>query len=189
MTNELIDLFDEAKRILADKNAGPAEKAAAVGFYRTIRERKKIVDFASNKITAFQTLVLKNVSNKILAFSGANDFTDQLCASVSPLSATYHSKKTKKQREKALNDFKNGHINVLCSTKALNQGLDIPDANIGIMCGITSKSLSMIQRVGRLIRFQENKVGEIYILYVENSQEEKWLKNAVKSLNNVTWLP
>ena len=47
----------------------------------------------------------------------------------------------------------------------------------------------MIQRVGRLIRFQEGKIGEIYILYVENSQEEKWLKNAVKSLNNVNWLP
>ena len=78
---------------------------------------------------------------------------------------------------------------MLCSTKALNQGLDIPDANMGVMCGITSKSLPMIQRVGRLIRFQEGKVGEIYILYVENSQEEKWLKNAVKSLNNVNWLP
>ena len=181
--------FDEAKRIMGDKNAHPSDKKCAVMFYRAIRERKKIVDFAANKITEFQTLVLKNVHNKILAFSGANDFTDQLCASVSPLSATYHSKKTKKQREKALNDFKNGHINVLCSTKALNQGLDIPDANIGIMCGITSKSLSMIQRVGRLIRFQEGKVGEIYILYVENSQEEKWLKSATKSLNNVNWLP
>ena len=183
------DAFNEAKRILADNNAGPSEKAAAVGFYRSIRERKKIVDFAANKIIEFQTLVLKNVNKKMLAFSGANDFTDQLCASVSPLSATYHSKKTKKQREKALNDFKNGHVNVLCSTKALNQGLDIPDANIGIICGLTSKALSMIQRIGRLIRFQENKVGDIYILYVENSQEEKWLKNAVKSLNNVNWLP
>ncbi len=183
------DAFNEAKRILGDNNAGPSEKAAAVGFYRSIRERKKIVDFATNKITEFQTLVLKNVDKKMLTFSGANDFTDQLCASVSPLSATYHSKKTKKQREKALNDFKNGHVNVLCSTKALNQGLDIPDANIGIICGLTSKALSMIQRVGRLIRFQEGKVGDIYILYVENSQEEKWLKNAVKSLNNVNWLP
>lgn len=152
------------------------------------KTKKKIVDFASNKITEFQKLVLQNASNKILAFSGANDFTDQLCASVSPLSATYHSKKTKKQREKALNDFKNGHVNVLCSTKALNQGLDIPDASIGIICGLTSKALSMIQRIGRLIRFQKDKVGDIYILYVENSQEEKWLKNAVKSLNNVNWL-
>ena len=58
---------------------------------------------------------------------------------------------------------------------------------MGIICGITSKSLSMIQRVGRLIRFQEDKVGEIIILYVADSQEEKWLKKAVKNLNNVIW--
>tara|TARA_R110001592_G_scaffold129419_2_gene341914 strand:- start:1912 stop:3087 length:1176 start_codon:yes stop_codon:yes gene_type:complete len=183
------DAFDQAKFIMGNKNAHPSDKKSAVMFYRAIRERKKIVDFASNKITEFQKLVLNNMGNKILAFSGANDFTDQMCASVSPLSDTYHSKKTKKQKEKALADFKAGNINVLCSTKALNQGLDIPDANVGIICGITSKSLSMIQRVGRLIRFQEGKVGEIYILYVENSQEEKWLKSATKSLNNVNWLP
>ena len=180
--------FDEAQRIMGDKNAHPSDKKSAVMFYRAIRERKKVVDFASNKIAEFQKLVLNNMGSKILAFSGANDFTDQLCASVSPLSATYHSKKTKKQREKALEDFRTNKINVLCSTKALNQGLDIPDANMGIMCGITSKALPMIQRIGRLIRFQEGKVGEIYILYVKDSQEEKWLKNATKSLNNVNWI-
>ena len=180
--------FDEAKRILADKSAHPADKKAAVLFYKAIRDRKKIVDFASNKVAVFQKLVFDNMDSKILAFSGANDFTDELCASVDPLSATYHSKKTKKQREKALEDFKTGAINVLCSTKALNQGFDIPDANMGIMCGITSKALPMIQRIGRLIRFQEGKVGEIYILYVKDSQEEKWLKNATKSLNNVNWI-
>ena len=53
------DAFNEAKRILGDKNAGPAEKQAAVQFYRCIRQRKKIVDFASNKITEFQKLVLQ----------------------------------------------------------------------------------------------------------------------------------
>tara|TARA_R110002012_G_scaffold1455_8_gene6174 strand:+ start:2868 stop:4046 length:1179 start_codon:yes stop_codon:yes gene_type:complete len=180
--------FDEAKRIMGDKNAHPADKKSAVLFYRAIRERKKIVDFAANKVAVFQQLVFDNMDSKILAFSGANDFTDELCASVDPLSATYHSKKTKKQREKALEDFKTGAINVLCSTKALNQGLDIPDANMGIMCGITSKALPMIQRVGRLIRFQEDKIGEIYILYVKDSQEEKWLKNATRTLNNVNWI-
>ena len=45
----------------------------------------------------------------------------------------------------------------------------------------------MIQRVGRLLRFKKDKIGKIIILYVSNSQEEKWLKNAVKSLDNVIW--
>ena len=30
-------------------------------------------------------------------------------------------------------------------------------------------------------------LGKIIILYVQNSQEEKWLKNAVKGLNNIIW--
>ena len=59
---------------------------------------------------------------------------------------------------------------------------------MGIICGITSKSLPMIQRVGRLVRFQEDKVGEIIILYVKDSQEEKWLKNSTKDLDNVIWM-
>ena len=58
--------FDEAKRIMGDKNAHPADKKCAVMFYRAIRERKKIVDFAANKVTEFQKLVLTNVHNKIL---------------------------------------------------------------------------------------------------------------------------
>ena len=45
----------------------------------------------------------------------------------------------------------------------------------------------MIQRVGRLLRFQEGKIGKIIILYVKDSQEEKWLKQSVKDLNNVIW--
>ena len=179
--------FDNAKLIMANKNASAREKQAAVMFYKAIRMRKQIVDFAENKIHTFKEIYEDNPDNKILVFSGANDFTDKLCESISPNAMTYHSKKTKKQKELALECFKDGRINVLCSTKALNQGFDVPDANMGIICGITSKSLSMIQRVGRLIRFQEDKIGEIIILYVKDSQEEKWLKNAVRNLNNVIW--
>ena len=181
------DAFNEAKRILGDHRSSSEDRQAAVQFYRCIRERKIIVDFALNKVKKFQKLILENSDKKILVFSGANKFTDALCDSVSPLALSYHSNKTKKQKEDALQKFRDGDINILCSTKALNQGLDIPDANMGIICGLTSKSLSMIQRVGRLLRFKKDKTGEIIILYVKDSQEEKWLKNAVKNLDNVIW--
>ena len=133
-------------------------------------------------------IVHSNLDKRILGFGGANEFTDMLTDSVSPLAVAYHSKKSKKQKQAALDAFKDGSINVLCSTKALNQGFDVPDANFGIICGITSKSLSMIQRVGRLIRFQEGKVGKIVIIYVKDSQEEKWLKNSVRQMKNVNWI-
>jgi superfamily II DNA or RNA helicase len=179
--------FDEAQRIMRTKDASGAEKKAAILFYKAIRDRKTVIDYAHNKIKKFQSIYYKNTDKKILVFGGANDFTDQLCDSIAPYAMAYHSKKTKKQRDVALELFKTGDINVLCSTKALNQGFDVPNANMGIICGITSKGLSMIQRVGRLVRFQENKVGKIIILYVADSQEEKWLKNATKTLNNVVW--
>lgn len=180
------DAFNEAKRILASKSATGVQMQAAVQFYRLIRARKQIVDFADNKINKFQQIYAANTDKKILVFGGANDFTDKLCDSI-PGGMAYHSKKTKKQKELALESFKNDDINVLFSTKALNQGFDVPNANMGILCGITSKSLSMIQRVGRLIRFQEDKIGKIVIIYVADSQEEKWLKKATKSLKNVVW--
>ena len=180
--------FDRAKDIMKNPNSNSEDRRAAAQFYQAIRERKVIIDFAENKITKFKSLVMNNLDSKILAFSGANAFTDQLAESVDPLAMSYHSGKTKKQRELILSAFKNDIIKILCSTKALNQGLDIPDANMGIMCGITSKSLPMIQRVGRLVRFQEGKTGEIIILYVKDSQEEKWLKNSTKNLDNVNWM-
>tara|TARA_R110002012_G_scaffold24556_10_gene81992 strand:+ start:3814 stop:4998 length:1185 start_codon:yes stop_codon:yes gene_type:complete len=180
--------FDEAKRILADNSAGPHEKQWAILFYKSIRMRKNVVDFAINKIEMIKNIVLLNMKNRILTFSGANEFTDKICDALSPLARSYHSKKTKKQRKESLESFKSGDINVLCSTKALNQGFDVPDADMGIICGLTSKSLTMIQRVGRLLRFQENKVGTIIVLYIKNSQEEKWLKSSVKDLNNINWV-
>ena len=92
-------------------------------------------------------------------------------------------------RKKALQDFKDNEIKVLCSTKALNQGYDIPDAQLGIICGLDSKALQMIQRVGRLLRLSNSdKVGEIVVLYVRDSQEEKWLRNAIKNLSNISWI-
>ena len=134
------------------------------------------------------TQIDNNLDNRIITFGGKNSFTDELAASVSPLAEVYHSKRSAKLRKEALRKFKEGEVNVLCSTKALNQGFDVPNANVGVICGLTSKALSMVQRVGRLIRFEEGKKGLVYVLYVKDSQEEKWLKNSVQKLNGVKWL-
>ena len=184
------DAFDRAKHIMGSgkHTASNADKAAAAQFYRSIRARKAVVDHADNKIAWLQKIVIKNIGEKILVFGGSNEFTNKLADATETFSSIYHSGRTKKQKEKALADFRSGDKPVLCSTKALNQGFDVADATMAVICGLTSKALTMIQRVGRIIRYQEGKIGKIYVLYVKDSQEEKWLKSSVRKLDNVTWL-
>ena len=184
------DAFDRAKHIMGSgkHTASNADKAAAAQFYRSIRARKAVVDHADNKIAELQKIVIKNIGEKILVFGGSNEFTNRLADATETFSSIYHSGRTKKQKEQALADFRSGDKPVLCSTKALNQGFDVADATMAVICGLTSKALTMIQRVGRIIRYQENKIGKIYVLYVKDSQEEKWLKSSVRKLDNVTWL-
>jgi len=174
------DAFAEANRIL---RGGPGDKGAAAQFFNAIRQRKAVVQHAENKLHVSKQIADHHAGEKILTFSGTNEFTNAMGAELNGL--VYHSGKSQKQREKILQEFKDSEGSVLCSTKALNQGFDVPDVGIGIIAGLESKSLPMIQRVGRLIRFKENKRGRVYILYVQDSQEEKWMDQATKSLNNV----
>jgi len=197
------DAFNEAKRIIGSNNVTAIEKQHAVMFYKAMRLRKSVVDFAENKIYGVRDILIKlqktlikvnENKSKIITFAGANDFTDRIAECINNnktviyKAVTYHSKMTPKKREKSLNAFKMGNTDVICSTKALNQGLDVPDADMAIICGLTSKSLTMIQRVGRILRFAEHKTGRIIILYIKDTQEEKWLKSAVKGLTNVNWV-
>lgn len=178
------DAFNMAKMVLSGKV--PGDKAAAVMFYAAIRERKEIVQHAYNKLDYTDRIAAEYEDKKILVFSGTNSFTDDMAEHLDGLA--YHSGKTKKVREKILEQYKSGENKILCSTKALNQGFDVPDSEVGIIAGLDSKSLPMIQRVGRLLRLAEDKVGKIFILYVAESQEEKWLRSAVSKLSNVNWL-
>jgi superfamily II DNA or RNA helicase len=179
------DAFKTAQAILAKRIPGDA--GAAAQFYRAIRERKKIVQHAYNKLEYAEGIVNDwHPKSKILVFSGTNDFTDSMAAILG--GESYHSGKGKKQRTETLRRYKNGLNRVLCSTKALNQGFDVPDSEVGIIAGLDSKSLPMIQRVGRLLRLSGDKIGKVYILYVKDSQEEKWLNKAVSKLSNVNWI-
>tara|TARA_R100001126_G_scaffold100359_2_gene77932 strand:+ start:829 stop:2001 length:1173 start_codon:yes stop_codon:yes gene_type:complete len=174
------DAFNEANRIL---RGGQGDKGAAAQFFNAIRQRKAVVQHAENKLHMASHIGDHHQDDKILTFSGTNEFTNLMAQALDGY--VYHSGLSKKKREYTLELFNESESAVLCSTKALNQGFDVPDVGIGIIAGLESKALPMIQRVGRLIRFKEGKRGRVYILYVKDSQEEKWMNQATKTLHNV----
>lgn len=85
-----------------------------------------------------------------------------------------HSKLGSQARKNALDRFRSGELRILVSCRALDEGFDVPCANVGIVLSCSSIERQRIQRLGRVLRRQEGKaIASLYYLYLENTVEER----------------
>ena len=70
-----------------------------------------------------------------------------------------------KDRDKILDDFASGKLQVLTSMKCLDEGVDVPRSELAIFCASTGNPRQFIQRRGRILRKHPDKF-EIHDLVV-----------------------
>lgn len=80
---------------------------------------------------------------------------------------TFTGKDSKSKRSILLKSFEDGTLDVLLAMKCLDEGVDIPRAEVGIFTSSTGNPREFIQRRGRLLRrHQEKKYSYIYDIIV-----------------------
>jgi superfamily II DNA or RNA helicase len=75
------------------------------------------------------------------------------------------------EREDALKRFASGELLTLVSSRVLNEGIDVPDAEVGIVVAGTQGEREHVQRVGRLLRPCPGKRARVYELVMRASTE------------------
>jgi len=75
------------------------------------------------------------------------------------------------ERQEVLRRFQDGTLRALVSAQVLNEGLDVPDAEVGIVVAGRMGEREHVQRVGRLLRPGQGKRALIYELVVMESNE------------------
>jgi len=85
-----------------------------------------------------------------------------------------------KQLETIMKDYIDNKFTNLSTAIMLDVGADIPDIETTVIHSATSKALQDIQRRGRGIRKFEDKIARNIQIYVEGTQDEKWLKSRLK---------
>lgn len=77
------------------------------------------------------------------------------------------------KREKLINDFKTGDLEMLCAVNILNEGVDLPSANILLLARPTTSDIVFSQQIGRGSRTNGDKNKICYILdYVDLCEKQ-----------------
>lgn len=144
--------------------------------------RMRFIYNLNSKFEAAQWL-LKNVipqDKRTLIFCGSIDHADRLCLN------TYHSK----SGTEGYNKFIGKKVNRLACVEALNEGDNIPNVDIAFIDQLNSNGQDLIQRIGRIIRYEVGHTGKIIILCVKNTVDAKWTVNALAGLDKskVRWI-
>ena len=89
----------------------------------------------------------------------------------------------KKDAVRLVSQFNAGEIDVIATSKALQQGVTLTGLQNIILVTFQSSSGQLIQTIGRVIRKVQGKIGRVYIIVTRDTYEEKWLKEMTKVKN------
>ncbi len=86
--------------------------------------------------------------------------------------AAVHSELGADEREQRLENLQQGKLAALAAPRILDEGIDVPDADLGIVMASNRSRRQMIQRLGRVLRKRGRKVAGFVVLYAENTVED-----------------
>ena len=77
-----------------------------------------------------------------------------------------------KERNAFLNGFRDGTYSILVTSKVLNEGVDVPEANVAIIVSGSGSVREHVQRLGRILRKREGKQAVLYELISKQTSEQ-----------------
>ena len=134
------------------------------------REQKRIALAAPAKLQLLERLLEQHEGDRILIFTYDNATVYQIARRFL-IPAITHQTKIKERRQILLR-FHSGDYPILVTSQVLNEGVDVPAANVGIVLSGTGSVREHVQRLGRLLRKHGEKQAVLYEVVTRDTAEE-----------------
>jgi superfamily II DNA or RNA helicase len=105
---------------------------------------------AEAKIAKVADLLAQHREDKVIVFSEYNALVDAISRRLLLPAITYRTEAG--ERRAILTGFREGRYSKLVTGRVLNEGVDVPDANVAIVASGSSATREYIQRLGRILR-------------------------------------
>jgi superfamily II DNA or RNA helicase len=155
--------------------------------------RSRILNLSQKRIYLTAKLVAANKGKKTLIFHENVDACEVITTVLKAFNVragVYHSRMPVKKRVEMLTRYRAGDLQVLVTCRALDEGFNVPETEVGIIAASTATRRQRIQRLGRIVRPATGKEeASIYTLVatgpeIARLQEEE---QELEGVANVTW--
>ena len=133
------------------------------------QRHRQLAFAAPSKLAYVERLLHKHRRDRALLFTDRNDTAYDLSRRFLAPIITHQTKVS--ERAAILDDFAGGVYNALVTSKVLNEGVDMPAANVGIVISGSGSAREHVQRLGRILRKQGDKRAVLYELVAADTSE------------------
>lgn len=108
-------------------------------------------------------------NEKIIIFTLYNDLVYRISQRFLVPAITHHT--PRKERREILSNFESGAYPVVVTSQVLDEGVDVPDASVGVILGGTGSNREYVQRLGRLLRKKDEKLARLIEIISKETME------------------
>lgn len=184
--NLVMELINNKRKFaLWLKKTGHEEKFAKgmlAQFMKLLKKRKSFVLSHPKKFELANKILDYRKNKKCILFSS----TIKDAELFKNRAYVLHSKKKKKENKEIIDKFNLEKIGNISTSKSCDAGVDIKGLSVGIIISGDSSTTRMVQRTGRCIRLEINKLAEMFSLVIAGTNDELWFNNANKNQSYIT---
>jgi superfamily II DNA or RNA helicase len=129
----------------------------------------KIVFNSEAKIEKLREYLDAYRKEKTLIFTRYNQLVYRISRQFFIPAITYRT--PKEERRDVLTKFKSGEYNAIVTSQVLDEGVDVPDASLGLILSGSGSSREYIQRLGRILRKSRGKHAKLIEIVAKKTVE------------------
>lgn len=134
------------------------------------RTQKTIAQASEAKVRKLERLLETHRHDRVLIFTSDNETVYKISRRFLIPAITHQTRV--KERHETLQGFNRGDYPFLVTSRVLNEGVDVPAANVGIVLSGSGSVREHVQRLGRILRRAEGKRAVLYEVVAEDTAEE-----------------
>jgi superfamily II DNA or RNA helicase len=138
--------------------------------FQAYREQRRLSLAAPAKLQVLQKLLERHRRDRALIFTYDNATVYQIARRFLVPAVTHQTKA--KERRAILDGFQSGDYPVVVTSRVLNEGVDVREANVGIVLSGSGTVREHVQRLGRLLRKHGDKQAVLYEVVTRGTGEE-----------------